>query len=81
MGEVYSEPTEIVYEPIAITTLNPPNTYEIPDLEYVQVGTMKGGYGNAEERDGDITQNVAYERLVENGATNLPETEDGYELV
>ncbi len=84
MSEVYSEPIAIAYEPITMTTLNPPNTYEsinIPDLEYAQVDTMKGCYSNTEEGDGDMTQNIAYGKLVENGATSLPETEDGYELV
>ncbi len=84
MSEVYSEPTAIAYEPITMTTLNPPNMYEsinIPDLEYAQVDTMNNGHSNAEEGDDDTTQNIAYGKLVENGATRLPETEDGYELV
>ncbi|XP_064407077.1 uncharacterized protein LOC135351893 [Halichondria panicea] len=70
MGEVYSEPTAIAYEPIAITTLNPPNMY-----------TQANTINNVEERDGDMTQYIAFGKLVENGATSLPETEDGYELV
>ncbi len=81
LSEVHSESTAIAYEPIRITTLNPPNTYEsikIPDLEYAQADTVKGGYSNAEKRNGDMTQNIAY---VENGTISLPETEDGYELV
>ncbi len=76
MGEVYSEPMAIAYEPITITTLNPPTTYEsinTPDLEYVQVDTMNSGHSNAEERDDDMTQNIAYGKLVENGATSLPD--------
>ncbi|XP_064407089.1 neuropilin-1-like [Halichondria panicea] len=84
MGEVYSEPMAIAYKPITMTTLNRSNTYEsinISDLEYAQVDTTKGGYSNTEERDGDMTQNNAYGRLVENGATSLPEAENEYELV
>ena len=82
MSEVYTEPTAIAYEPIIITTLNPPTTYEsitIPDLEYVQVDAMNSGYSNAEERDDDTTYDDTYGNLVENGATSLSETEDGYE--
>ncbi len=84
MCEVLSEPTGIAYESIRNTTLNPPNTYDsitIPNIEHAQADTVSSGYSNAEERDGDLTQNIAYGRLVENGATSIPQTEDGYELV
>ncbi len=40
---------------------------------------MNSGYSNAEERDDDTTYDDTYGNLVENGATSLSETEDGYE--
>ncbi len=44
---------------------------------YTQANTIN----NVEERDGDMTQYIAFGKSVENGATSLSETEDGYELV